>query len=112
MIRLEPSRKKDWTTLSALIQDLPEVIRANRVTGTDCYVLEVAVADVSHLERLLDQLLTHGDTTTSLILSTPVAHRVHRQNGKRAGRTAVETRSDPSESGGIVINADSALAPS
>lgn len=56
-------------------QTSPEVLSCDRVTGTDCYVLRVAVADVAHLERTITALKAFGSPVTSLILSSPVTRR-------------------------------------
>jgi Lrp/AsnC family leucine-responsive transcriptional regulator len=58
------------------VADLPEVLECHHVTGEDCYVLKVAVQSVRHLEALLERLLRFGNTTTSIVISTPVARRV------------------------------------
>ncbi len=50
-----------------------EVLECHRVTGAESFLLKVAVADVSHLERLLDALMPYVATTTSMVLSTALA---------------------------------------
>ena len=47
-----------------------------RVTGADSYIIKVVVASIGHLESFLDRLSTHGTTITSIVLSSPVTHRV------------------------------------
>lgn len=54
------------------VLDRPEVREAHHVIGDDCWILKIAVADVEHLERLLERLSTLGRTTTSIVMSTPV----------------------------------------
>ena len=48
----------------------PEILVADRVTGSDCYVLRVAVTGVAHLEATITALKAYGTPTTSLILSS------------------------------------------
>jgi len=55
--------------------DLPEVLECYHVTGEDCYFLKVAVPHVSELEVLLEGLVRFGNTTTSIVISTPVRRR-------------------------------------
>ncbi len=74
IIRLAP-RGRPAGELGRLVAALPEVLECHHVTGEDCYVLEVAVPSVGHLEQLLERLLRYGDTTTSMVLSSPVTHR-------------------------------------
>ncbi|ACO45134.1 Lrp/AsnC family transcriptional regulator [Deinococcus deserti] len=49
---------------------LPEVLSADRVTGEDCYVLKLAVADTSHLETVIGVMKRYGEPVTSIILSS------------------------------------------
>jgi Lrp/AsnC family leucine-responsive transcriptional regulator len=58
------------------IAQLPEVLECHNVTGEDCYVLKVALASIHHLEGLLERLSRFGNTTTSIVISTPVTRRV------------------------------------
>lgn len=51
----------------------PEVLECHRVTGAESFLLKVAVADVVHLEKLLDALMPYVATTTSMVLSTALA---------------------------------------
>jgi Lrp/AsnC family transcriptional regulator, leucine-responsive regulatory protein len=61
--------------LTALLKELPEVSECHRGTGGDSFILKVNVSSVHHLEKLIDQLLPFGTTTTSIVLSSPVAKR-------------------------------------
>ena len=61
--------------IAALAQRLPEVTECYRVTGEDCFILKVHLATLEELDRILDQFLAFGQTTTSLVQSTPVAPR-------------------------------------
>jgi hypothetical protein len=38
--------------------------------------MKIAVADVGHLQNLIDKLTPYGITTTSIVLSSPVKNRV------------------------------------
>jgi Lrp/AsnC family leucine-responsive transcriptional regulator len=62
--------------IRAAVAEMPEVLECHHVTGEDCYVLKVAVPSVRHLEGLLEPLLRFGSTTTSIVISSPVTHRV------------------------------------
>lgn len=61
--------------LTALLKELPEISECHRGTGGDSFIMKVNVASVHHLERLIDRLLPFGTTTTSVVLSSPVAKR-------------------------------------
>ena len=52
-----------------------EVVECHRVTGDDCYVMTAYVRDVEHLEELIDRFAAYGQTTTSIMQSSPVPRR-------------------------------------
>jgi len=59
------------------VKGVPEVLECHRVTGEDSHVVRAAVRSVDHLESLIRRLAPQdGDTITSVILNTPVEHRV------------------------------------
>lgn len=62
--------------VSALVNELPEVLECHRITGDDCFIMRVVVSSVAHLETLIDRLFPYGQPTTSVILSSPVRRRV------------------------------------
>jgi len=61
--------------LDDVIRTLPEVIEANRVTGSESHVLRARVASTSHLEQILDALWKHGESVTNIVTSSPVPRR-------------------------------------
>ena len=61
--------------VAALARETPEVVECHRVTGEDCFIMKVLVARVEDLEAVLDEFLKHGNTTSSIVQSTPVALR-------------------------------------
>jgi Lrp/AsnC family leucine-responsive transcriptional regulator len=58
------------------IEGFPEVLECHRVTGEEAYLAKVAVRSVAHLQDLIDRLMPYGETITSIVLSSPVRHRV------------------------------------
>lgn len=62
--------------LVEVMRGLPEVLECHRVTGEDCYVIKVAVSSVGQLEKLIEHLVQYGQSTTSIVLSSPVTHKV------------------------------------
>lgn len=74
--------------LAAEISGFPEVLECHRVTGEEAFISKVAVRSVSHLQDLIDRLMPYGETITSIVLSSPVTHRVldrESANGEVAG---------------------------
>ena len=53
----------------------PEIVECHRITGEDCYLIKANVRDVDHLEELIDQFAPLGQSTTSIMQSSPVPAR-------------------------------------
>lgn len=74
LIRLRtPSRMYD-RVLKAL-GDMGEVVECHHVSGEDSFVLKAVVTDVAHLEAVIARISAFGDTSTSIVLSSPIAPR-------------------------------------
>ncbi len=56
-------------------QRMPQVTECHRITGEDCFILKIHFESLDDLDRILDQFLAFGQTTTSLVQSTPVPPR-------------------------------------
>jgi Lrp/AsnC family transcriptional regulator, leucine-responsive regulatory protein len=61
--------------IARVVQSMPEVIEAHRMTGDTCFLAVVQVESTSHLETLLDRMSRYGQTQTSIVVSTPVEMR-------------------------------------
>lgn len=61
--------------IAALAKRLPQVVECHRVTGEDCFIMKVHFERLDVLDELLDQFLAYGQTTTSIVQSTPVSPR-------------------------------------
>jgi Lrp/AsnC family leucine-responsive transcriptional regulator len=61
--------------IAELAETIPEVTECHRVTGEDCFILKVFLKEISNLDRVLDKFLAHGQTTTSIVQSSPVPPR-------------------------------------
>lgn len=61
--------------IAELAQTIPQVTECHRVTGEDCFILKVFLKEISNLDRVLDKFLAHGQTTTSIVQSSPVLPR-------------------------------------
>lgn len=48
--------------------DMPNVIAVKRITGEDCFVLDVVFSDPTQLETMVDQIAKFGSVSTSLVL--------------------------------------------
>ena len=66
----------DYSHIIEVARESTEVLECHRGTGGDSFIMKVAVADVGHLQTLIDKLTPYGITTTSIVLSSPVKSRV------------------------------------
>lgn len=73
-VRVRPSPGQ-LPKIAELARSLRQVVECHRVTGEDCFVLKIHLASIDELDHVLDQLLVYGQTTTSIIQSTPVQPR-------------------------------------
>lgn len=60
------------------IRSIPSVIEGHRLTGRDEFLVKVCVANVADLSDIVDTLSAYGQTTTSVVLSSPVGDKVIR----------------------------------
>jgi len=54
---------------------MPQVVECHRVTGEDCFIIKVHLDALENLDLILDRFLRYGQTTTSIVQSTPVPLR-------------------------------------
>ena len=74
-VRLTPSSPTSSRATLDQVLTQREIVEAHHVVGEDCWILKVVVRDTGLLEELLLALSAIGQTTTSIILSSPVAGR-------------------------------------
>jgi Lrp/AsnC family transcriptional regulator, leucine-responsive regulatory protein len=61
--------------VAQLAAELPWVTECYRITGEDCFLVKLHASAISELEDILDRFLAYGSTTTSVVVTTPVALR-------------------------------------
>jgi Lrp/AsnC family leucine-responsive transcriptional regulator len=74
LIRIRPAPRQ-LAAVADLARGTPEIIECLRVTGDDCFVMTAHVRDVTHLEEVIDAFAAYGQTTTSVMQSSPVPRR-------------------------------------
>ena len=52
-----------------------QVSECHRVTGEDCFLLKVHAPSIEDLESVLDEFLIFGQTTSAVVVTTPVPPR-------------------------------------
>ena len=74
VIRIRPA-PRELHKVAELAQRTPEVVECHRITGEDCYFMKAYVRDVEHLEEVIDQFAVFGQTTSSIMQTSPVPAR-------------------------------------
>jgi Lrp/AsnC family leucine-responsive transcriptional regulator len=74
IIRIRPA-PRELKKVADLARETPEVVECERITGEDCFFMRVHVRDVEHLEEVIDRFVAYGQTTTSIVQSSPVPSR-------------------------------------
>ena len=73
-VRIRPTPGQ-LSRVAELAQKIPQVVECHRITGEDCFLLKIHVAEVQLIEAILDRFLAYGQTTTSIVQSSPVPPR-------------------------------------
>jgi Lrp/AsnC family transcriptional regulator, leucine-responsive regulatory protein len=74
IIRIRPAAR-ELRKVAELAQRTPEVVECHRITGEDCFLIKAYVRDVEHLEEVIDQFVAYGQTTSSIMQTSPVPAR-------------------------------------
>ena len=74
VIRVRPA-PRELKKVAELARCTPEVVECHRITGEDCYFMKAHVRDVTHMEEVIDVFAVYGQTTTSIVQSSPVPLR-------------------------------------
>jgi Lrp/AsnC family leucine-responsive transcriptional regulator len=74
IIRIRPAPGQ-LRNVAELAERTPEVVECHRITGDDCFFMEAHLRDVEHLEEVIDHFVVLGQTTTSIMQSSPVPRR-------------------------------------
>src|SRR2546423_619432 len=74
IVRIRPSPRQ-LHKVAELARETTEVVECHRITGEDCFFIKAHVRDVHHLEELIDRFTPYGQTTTSIVQSSPVPRR-------------------------------------
>lgn len=74
VIRVRPASRQ-LQRVAELARGSAEVVECHRITGEDCFFMKAHVRSIEHLEELIDRFTPYGQTTTSIIQSSPVPPR-------------------------------------
>jgi Lrp/AsnC family leucine-responsive transcriptional regulator len=74
LVRIRPGPGQ-LPKIARAAQETAQVVECHRITGEDCFLLKVHAPSIAELEEILDRFLLFGQTTTSIVVSTPVPAR-------------------------------------
>ena len=74
VVRVRPTTRQ-LQKIPELAREIPEVVDCHRITGEDCFFVKLHLRSMDDLEEILDRFIVLGQTTTSMIHSSPVAAR-------------------------------------
>src|SRR4051794_22654847 len=74
VLRIRPAPRQ-IAAVAELARDTPQVVECHRITGEDCFIMKLHVRTVEHLEEVIDRFTPYGQTTTSIVQSSPVPAR-------------------------------------
>jgi Lrp/AsnC family leucine-responsive transcriptional regulator len=74
VLRIRPAPRQ-IAAVAELARDTPEVVECHRITGEDCFIMKLHIRTVEHLEEVIDRFTPYGQTTTSIVQSSPVPGR-------------------------------------
>jgi Lrp/AsnC family leucine-responsive transcriptional regulator len=74
VVRIRPASRQ-LHRIPELAAEIPEIVECRRITGEDCYVLDLHLRSMDDLEGILDRFVAYGQTTTSIVHSSPVERR-------------------------------------
>ena len=102
-IQLKTSAKH-YPQLVHQVEQMPEVLECHHITGVDSFIMKAAVSSKEHLADIICSLSPFGQTTTSLVLSTPVSKRVLEQASDSNGLKSNGLKSNGLKSNGLRSN--------
>ncbi len=59
-----------------LIQETPEFIECDKVTGDDCFIARLCFRSMEQLDAILDRISEKAETNTAIVKATPVKRRL------------------------------------
>ncbi|WP_405049255.1 MULTISPECIES: Lrp/AsnC family transcriptional regulator [unclassified Rhizobium] len=59
-----------------IIQDTPQFVECDKVTGDDCFIARLVVSSMAELDAILDKVAEKAETSTSMVKASPVKRRL------------------------------------
>lgn len=70
------TRAEKYPDIILLARRLPEILECHHVSGSESFIMKAIVSSVPHLENLIERLSPFGETSTLIVLSSPVVKEV------------------------------------
>jgi Lrp/AsnC family leucine-responsive transcriptional regulator len=99
-VRIRLEREVDSARLETAMAELPDVLEWHNLTGDDCAIVKVAVSTIPELDRMIQQLKSFGQTTTSIVLSSAPAKGISAAGSLAAGEAPTPTARTSKHNGG------------
>ena len=74
IVRIRPTTRQ-LHRIPELAEEIPQVVECHRITGEDCFFVDLHLRSMDELEPILDRFIVFGQTTTSIVHSSPVTRR-------------------------------------
>jgi Lrp/AsnC family transcriptional regulator, leucine-responsive regulatory protein len=74
VIRVRPAARQ-LPRVAEIARASGEIVECHRITGEDCFFMKAHMRSIEHLEELIDRFTPYGQTTTSIVQSSPVPAR-------------------------------------
>ena len=58
-----------------LIEEIPEIVECDKVTGDDCFVARLFVQSIEQLDQILDRITEKAETSTAIVKAQTVKRR-------------------------------------
>jgi Lrp/AsnC family leucine-responsive transcriptional regulator len=70
------TRADRYPEIMVSVRSAPEVLECHHVSGGESFVMKVVASSIPHLERVIERLSQFGETSTLIVLSSPVVKQV------------------------------------
>jgi Lrp/AsnC family transcriptional regulator, leucine-responsive regulatory protein len=74
IVRVRPNARQ-LHKIPDVARAIREVVECHRITGEDCFSIQLHLRSIDDLEEIIDQFLPYGRTTTSIMQSAPIPRR-------------------------------------
>lgn len=70
------TRTEKYPGVISLVRSVPEILECHHVSGSESFIVRVVASSIPHLENLIERFSPFGETSTLIVLSSPVVKQV------------------------------------